>query len=66
MRKGKQFSEEEKRELQELVLKYKRLIENKQTDAVSLQKKQAAWDKVAMEFNANSENNQVNITIKYI
>ena len=47
MPKGKQFSEE-KRELQELVLKYKLFIANKQTDAVSLKKKQGAWDKVAM------------------
>ncbi|PSN38510.1 hypothetical protein C0J52_22139 [Blattella germanica] len=29
------------------------------TDAVSLQKEQATWDKIiAVEFNANSENNQ--------
>ena len=63
MPKGKQFSDQERRNLQELVLKYSDIVENKATDAVSLQQKKSAWGKIVMAYNANSENSQVNITI---
>ena len=38
----------------ELVMKYKTVIENKKTDSVSGQKKEAAWKKIELEFNASS------------
>ncbi|XP_066998394.2 myb/SANT-like DNA-binding domain-containing protein 4 [Anabrus simplex] len=61
MPKGKQYSELERRNLQELVSRYMNIIENKQTDAVSLQKKKIAWEELVVEYNANSENAQKDV-----
>lgn len=48
------FSAEEKLFLVEVAAKYKSIIENKKTDAVSVRSKLEAWVKVATEFNSNS------------
>lgn len=44
----------EKETIVNIALKYKNVIENKCTDAVTLTQKARAWDKVTSDFNANS------------
>ncbi|KAH6922346.1 hypothetical protein HPB50_013366 [Hyalomma asiaticum] len=46
------FSEEEKDLVQDLVLKHKTVIENKRTDAISINAKAKAWEKLCTEFNS--------------
>ncbi|XP_070380698.1 myb/SANT-like DNA-binding domain-containing protein 3 [Dermacentor albipictus] len=46
------FTEEEKDLLQDLINKYKEVIENKRTDAVSLSAKAKAWEKLCAEYNS--------------
>ena len=48
------LSAADKEYLVELVMKYKTVVENKKTDSVSGQQKEAAWKKIELEFNANS------------
>ncbi|KAL3249461.1 hypothetical protein MRX96_056000 [Rhipicephalus microplus] len=43
------FSEDEKDLVQDLVLKYKTVIENKRTDAISINAKAKAWEKRCMD-----------------
>lgn len=45
------FSEDEKDLVQDLVLKYKAVIENKRTDAMSINAKTKAWEKLCTDFN---------------
>jgi Myb/SANT-like DNA-binding domain len=42
----------ERETIVELALKYRGIIENKKTDAVTAEEKEAAWKAVAAEFNA--------------
>jgi predicted dithiol-disulfide oxidoreductase (DUF899 family) len=54
--RGKNFTESEKHTLFELVMtKYKDVIENKQSDAVTAAKRNLAWEEIAIEFNAQSQ-----------
>ncbi|XP_065304485.2 myb/SANT-like DNA-binding domain-containing protein 3 [Dermacentor albipictus] len=46
------FTEEEKDLVQDLINKYKDVIENKRTDAVSLTAKAKAWEKLCAEYNS--------------
>nr|AHN53441.1 Myb/SANT-like DNA-binding domain [Nuttalliella namaqua] len=46
------ISDEEKNVLIELVGKYKTIIENKKSDAVSLNAKNKAWQKLSTEYNS--------------
>ncbi|XP_065304931.1 myb/SANT-like DNA-binding domain-containing protein 3 [Dermacentor albipictus] len=46
------FTEEEKDLLQDLINKYKDVIENKRTDAVSLSAKAKAWEILCAEYNS--------------
>ncbi|KAH7939883.1 hypothetical protein HPB52_018719 [Rhipicephalus sanguineus] len=46
------FTDEERGVLTDLVNKYREVLENKRTDAVSLQRKQRTWDQLASEFNS--------------
>ncbi|KAL3222137.1 hypothetical protein MRX96_050076 [Rhipicephalus microplus] len=46
------FSEDEKNLVQDLVLKYKAVIENKRTDAISINAKAKAWEKLCTDFNS--------------
>ncbi|XP_075740368.1 myb/SANT-like DNA-binding domain-containing protein 3 [Rhipicephalus microplus] len=46
------FSEDEKDLVQDLVLKYKAVIENKRTDAISINAKAKAWEKLCTDFNS--------------
>ncbi|KAH7939665.1 hypothetical protein HPB52_015570 [Rhipicephalus sanguineus] len=46
------FSEDEKDLIQDLVLKYKTAIENKHTDAISINAKAKAREKLCTEFNS--------------
>ncbi|KAF5280146.1 hypothetical protein FQR65_LT15062 [Abscondita terminalis] len=48
------FSTEEKVFLMHCVSKHKKIIECKQTNGSTWNEKNLAWDKIAMEFNANS------------
>ncbi|CAK1550183.1 unnamed protein product [Leptosia nina] len=48
------FRKAETRLLTELVTKYKYIIENKKTDAVTNKDKEAAWGKIASSFNATT------------
>lgn len=51
------YSLEEKNLLMMLVNKYKIIIENKKTDAVTNSEKEKAWGKIAEEFNSVSPGN---------
>lgn len=51
------YSSKEKELLLSLATKYKSSIENKKTDAVSMQDKKLAWFKITQEFNCISPNN---------
>lgn len=46
------YTEEEKELLQELVRKYKNSIESKKSNAVSLQTKTKAWERLCFEYNS--------------
>ncbi|XP_021190328.2 uncharacterized protein LOC110376243 isoform X2 [Helicoverpa armigera] len=48
------FDKAETRLLTELVTKYKYIIENKKTDAVTNKDKEAAWGRIASSFNATT------------
>lgn len=54
------FTTSELELLQKICLKNYNIIENKKSNAVSWQSKQAQWDKIALEFNAQ------NITNRYL
>lgn len=55
------FSKSEEEKLVALVLEKKNIFENKKTDAVTSKQKDAAWEKLAQQFNASSETNIVSI-----
>lgn len=46
------FLDEEKDLLTELVAKYKNVVENKKTDAMSLHAKSRAWERLCVEYNS--------------
>jgi hypothetical protein len=50
------MSSSERATIVELVEKYKNILENKRTDAVSSQAKTSAWKALAEEFNSISIN----------
>ncbi|XP_022200670.2 myb/SANT-like DNA-binding domain-containing protein 4 isoform X2 [Nilaparvata lugens] len=50
--RGPNFTEMEKSQLLEIVLKYKDIIENKKTDKVSLLTKNNTWKRINKEYNA--------------
>ncbi|KAK4882207.1 hypothetical protein RN001_005526 [Aquatica leii] len=50
--KRKVFTPDEKLSLQELVLKYKHILENKKSGFVSVLKKKQTWETLALEFNS--------------
>lgn len=52
------YTSEEKHVLLNIILKYKAIVENKKTDAVSNEQKMLGWKKIAEEFNATSPNLQ--------
>jgi predicted dithiol-disulfide oxidoreductase (DUF899 family) len=53
--RAKNFTENEKNALFEIVTtKYKGIIENKQLDAVTVAKRNLAWQEIAKQFNAQS------------
>lgn len=54
--KGRNFSELEKELLIQIVFKYKGIIEDKQTNSASVQKKNEAWKKITDEFNSIQTN----------
>ncbi|KAH6928143.1 hypothetical protein HPB50_012194 [Hyalomma asiaticum] len=51
MEKKKNFSEEERAVLLELLSRHGSVVENKRTDAASVSRKQEAWKKIEDEFN---------------
>lgn len=55
-KRGSNFSSFEVELLMSLVKKYKTVVENKKTNAVTWKEKQSTWDKIASEFNASSGN----------
>ena len=52
--RGVNFTANEKNVLVDLVSTRKAVIENKQTDGVTVREKEAAWQSLASEFNAYS------------
>ncbi|KAL4717481.1 hypothetical protein ACJJTC_000630 [Scirpophaga incertulas] len=52
----KNYTEREKRELLRIVDKYKIIIENKSTNAVTVEKKNDTWETIAREYNSSAEN----------
>jgi uncharacterized coiled-coil protein SlyX len=54
--RAKNFTENEKNALFEIVTtKYKGIIENKQSDAVTIAKRNLAWQEIAKKLNAQSQ-----------
>lgn len=51
MEKKKNFSEEERAVLLELLSRHRSVVENKRTDAASVSRKREAWKKIEDEFN---------------
>ncbi|XP_037579751.1 myb/SANT-like DNA-binding domain-containing protein 3 [Dermacentor silvarum] len=51
MEKKKNFSEEERAVLLELLSRHRSVVENKRTDAASVSRKRQAWEKIEDEFN---------------
>uniref|UniRef100_A0A6P7GNQ0 Regulatory protein zeste n=1 Tax=Diabrotica virgifera virgifera TaxID=50390 RepID=A0A6P7GNQ0_DIAVI len=51
----KNYTEREKCLLLDIIGKYKHIIENKCTNAMSTSQKNEAWEKIALEFNASAE-----------
>ncbi|XP_031345540.1 uncharacterized protein LOC116172463 [Photinus pyralis] len=49
------FKEQEVQLLMTLVNKYKVIIENKKTDAITWKQKQTTWEEITNEFNANND-----------
>ncbi|KAK4874181.1 hypothetical protein RN001_013541 [Aquatica leii] len=50
--KRKLFTSEEKLNLQQLVLKYEHILENKKCDVLTVLKKKETWKTLALEFNS--------------
>lgn len=63
---SKRFSEGEKCTLQDLVLKYQHVLENKKTHAVSNARKKVGWESVVREFNAHPDCQEVRFTYFYL
>ncbi|KAK9670822.1 Myb/SANT-like DNA-binding domain, partial [Popillia japonica] len=61
------FSNEETRILVDLILKYKHIIENKKTDAITWKQKDAGWTRLTTEFNCQLSKNRTTkmLKIKY-
>ncbi|XP_072380988.1 uncharacterized protein [Diabrotica undecimpunctata] len=53
--RSKNYLEEEKENLISIIEKYKHVIENKKTDSVWSKQKNAAWEKIATEYNSISK-----------
>ena len=54
--RGKNFTEREKNMLFELVTAdFKSVIENKESDAITVAKKNLAWQEIAQSYNAQCE-----------
>ncbi|KAH7955279.1 myb/SANT-like DNA-binding domain-containing protein 3 [Rhipicephalus sanguineus] len=51
------FTDEERGVLTDLISKYRAVLENKKTDAVSLHKKQKTWEQLAIDFNSRQNVN---------
>jgi len=56
----------DKENIIELALKYRNIIENKKTDAVTAQDKETAWKKIAAEFNASSSAQRNHTQLKQV
>lgn len=54
VKRSTNFAKSEEEKLIALVLKYKNVLENKKTDAVTCKKKDEVWEKVSTEFNAGN------------
>lgn len=55
--RGANFTKHEENIAFSIILKHKNIVENKKTDAVSIEDKKKAWQKIISEFNAISPNN---------
>lgn len=58
------FSHSEIRELVNIIMKFKHIIENKATDTCNIKQKQLAWTQVTNNFNAASLNTRNTKTLK--
>lgn len=59
-RRSANFSFAERSNLIKVVLKYKDIVENKKTDALTWRQKEDVWNTIENEFNANS-NGEVSV-----
>ena len=50
----KNYTEQEKESLIEIVKEYHNIVENKQTDGTSVKLKNEAWEAIAARYNATS------------
>ena len=56
----------DKERILELVIKYRSVLENKQTDATNAQLKEAAWKALAKEFNATGSSARTHQQLKQV
>lgn len=63
-KRGTNFSNTEKDLLLEIIIKYKHIIENKKTDAVTAKDKGKCWDEITRKFNSESSTYRDSITLK--
>ncbi|CAH0562820.1 unnamed protein product [Brassicogethes aeneus] len=54
-KRGANFTQTERRHLLTVVNRYKHIIENKKTDAVTWKEKESTWKKIEVEFNSTTE-----------
>lgn len=55
------FSHDELKLLENLIFKYKYILENKKKDAISVVQKKSCWEKLTIEFNARRLNISVSV-----
>lgn len=57
-------TDEERKLLYELIIKYQEKVESKKTDTVSNLEKKEAWLKIAREYNAQGDHEEVRISFQ--
>jgi Myb/SANT-like DNA-binding protein len=61
---AKNYTDSERQHLRQLVQKYKSIVENKKTDAVSNDRKKKTWEQITTEFNAQGSSNRTTASLQ--
>ena len=64
MSRSANFTIEEIEFLIDLVVKYKNVIENKETNAITWKQKNQVWERISTEFNANGSMQRTSKTLR--